>query len=116
MTPVPTASQPDLSASIEALPEAAERHTLLRVDLSDAEATADAVRKADPDLVAHLMAHLAAENHVDYSIEGPRAYGSTSSPDFVYIESKKDRTAVVRCDGGSSRGWSFGLQRMGSAS
>jgi dTDP-4-dehydrorhamnose 3,5-epimerase len=27
------------------------RHTLLRVDLSDAEATADAVRQADPDLV-----------------------------------------------------------------
>jgi dTDP-D-glucose 4,6-dehydratase len=98
--------------SIEALPEATERHTLLRVDLSDAEATTDAVRQADPDLVTHL----AAESHVDYSIEGPGAYGSTSSPDFVYIESKKDRTAVVRCDGGSSRGWSFGLQRMGSAS
>ena len=47
--------------SIEALPEATERHTLLRVDLSDAEATTDAVRKADPDLVTHL----AAESHVD---------------------------------------------------
>jgi dTDP-glucose 4,6-dehydratase len=56
--------------SIEALPEAAERHTLLRVDLNDAEATAAAVRQADPDLVLHL----AAESHVDRSIEGPGAF------------------------------------------
>ena len=67
---MPTASQPDVSAllaesealvfnldkchyasdltSIEALPQAAERHSLLRVDLSDAEATADAVRQRSP--------------------------------------------------------------------
>ncbi len=45
-------------------------HTLLRVDLSDAEATADAARQADPDLVMHL----AAESHVDRSIEGPGAF------------------------------------------
>ena len=69
--------------SIEQLPEAAERHTLLRVDLTDAEATAAAVRQADPDLVLHL----AAESHGDRAIEGPGAYGSTSSPDCVYIES-----------------------------
>jgi len=56
--------------SIEALPQAAERHTLLRVDLTDAEATAAAVRQADPDLVMHL----AAESHVDRSIEGPGAF------------------------------------------
>ena len=59
----------DLS-SIEALPQAAERHTLLRVDLTDAAATAEAVRQADPDLVMHL----AAESHVDRSIEGPAAF------------------------------------------
>jgi dTDP-glucose 4,6-dehydratase len=69
--------------SIEALPQAAERHTLLWVDLTAAEATAAAVRQADPDLVLHL----AAESHVDRSIEGPAAYGSTSSPDFVYTDS-----------------------------
>jgi dTDP-glucose 4,6-dehydratase len=40
------------------------------VDLSDAQATADAVRQADPDLVMHL----AAESHVDRSIEGPGAF------------------------------------------
>ena len=56
--------------SIEALPQAAERHTLLRVDLTNAEATAAAVRQADPDLVLHL----AAESHVDRSIEGPAAF------------------------------------------
>ena len=46
------------------------RHRLLRVDLADAEATAAAVRQADPDLVMHL----AAESHVDRSIEGPAAF------------------------------------------
>ena len=56
--------------SIEALPQAAESHTLLRVDLTDAAATAEAVRQADPDLVMHL----AAESHVDRSIEGPAAF------------------------------------------
>ena len=45
---------------------AAQRHQLLQVDLSDAEATAAAVRQADPDLVMHL----AAESHVDRSIDG----------------------------------------------
>jgi dTDP-glucose 4,6-dehydratase len=49
---------------------AAGRHQRLRVDLSDGEATAEAVRQADPD----LMLHLAAESHVDRSIEGPEAF------------------------------------------
>jgi len=40
--------------SIEALPEAADRHQLLRVDLTDAAATVEAVQQADPDLVMHL--------------------------------------------------------------
>jgi dTDP-glucose 4,6-dehydratase len=74
--------------SIEALSQAAERHTLLRVDLTDAETTAAAVRQADPDLVMHL----AAESHVDRSIEGPGAYGSASSSDFVYIDSNVSGT------------------------
>ena len=43
------------------------RHQLLQVDLTNAEATAAAVRQADPDLVFHL----AAESHVDRSIAGP---------------------------------------------
>ena len=51
-------------------PVAQGRHQLLRVDLAHAEATASAVRQADPDLVFHL----AAESHVDRSISGPGAF------------------------------------------
>ena len=57
-------------ASVEALPQAATRHHLLNVDLADVESTAAAVRQADPDLVLHL----AAESHVDRSIDGPEAF------------------------------------------
>ncbi len=46
------------------------RHQLLPVDLSDAAATAAAVATADPDLILHL----AAESHVDRSIQGPAAF------------------------------------------
>jgi len=49
---------------------AAGRHQLLQVDLANDEATAAAVRQADPDLVFHL----AAESHVDRSIDGPGAF------------------------------------------
>jgi dTDP-glucose 4,6-dehydratase len=48
----------------------ASRHQLLQVDLVDAEATSAAVAAADPDLVLHL----AAESHVDRSIDGPGAF------------------------------------------
>lgn len=51
-----------------------DRHTLLEVDLADGEATAAAVRQADPDLVLHL----AAESHVDRSISGPEAFISSN--------------------------------------
>jgi len=60
----------DAGESAAATPAAQQRHTLLRVDLTDASATAAAVRQADPDLVMHL----AAESHVDRSIEGPAAF------------------------------------------
>jgi dTDP-glucose 4,6-dehydratase len=46
------------------------RHQLMAVDLSNAEATAAAVAAANPDLVLHL----AAESHVDRSIDGPAAF------------------------------------------
>ena len=46
------------------------RYRLLRVDLADAESVAAAVKEADPDLVLHL----AAESHVDRSIDGPEAF------------------------------------------
>jgi dTDP-glucose 4,6-dehydratase len=46
------------------------RHQLLQVDLVDAKAVQAAVGAADPDLVMHL----AAESHVDRSIDGPGAF------------------------------------------
>lgn len=46
------------------------RHHLLKVNLADQAATAEAVRLADPDLVLHL----AAESHVDRSIDGPDVF------------------------------------------
>jgi dTDP-glucose 4,6-dehydratase len=46
------------------------RHSVLRADLADPQATAAAVKTADPDLVMHL----AAESHVDRSIDGPGAF------------------------------------------
>ncbi len=46
------------------------RHKFLQVDLLDAEATSAAVKQADPDLVLHL----AAESHVDRSIDGPKTF------------------------------------------
>ena len=48
----------------------AQRHQLLQVDLADAAATDQAIQQADPDLVMHL----AAESHVDRSIDGPGAF------------------------------------------
>ena len=50
------------------------RHQLLQIDLSDGEATAAAVAQADPDLVMHL----AAESHVDRSIDGPGVFVSSN--------------------------------------
>lgn len=46
------------------------RHHFLKVNLVDPIATAEAVSAADPDLVMHL----AAESHVDRSIDGPGVF------------------------------------------
>ncbi len=43
------------------------RHKLLKVDLANSSTTFSAVKYADPDLIMHL----AAESHVDRSIESP---------------------------------------------
>ena len=50
------------------------RYRLLQVDLADAESVAAAVKEADPDLVLHL----AAESHVDRSIDGPETFLSSN--------------------------------------
>ena len=44
-----------------------KRYSFLEVDLSNKEETLDAVRESNPDLIMHL----AAESHVDRSIDGP---------------------------------------------
>ena len=46
------------------------RHELLKVDLTNYSKTFSAVKYADPDLIMHL----AAESHVDRSIEGPSEF------------------------------------------
>lgn len=64
-----------IEQQLQQLGSAAEgRHQLMTLDLADAEATASAVRRADPDLVLHL----AAESHVDRSIDGPGAFISSN--------------------------------------
>ncbi len=47
-----------------------QRHNLLEIDLSNFSEVESAVQHADPDFVLHL----AAESHVDRSIEGPKAF------------------------------------------
>ena len=45
-----------------------------RVDICDADAIAQAISRANPDVIVHL----AAESHVDRSIDGPRAFIETN--------------------------------------
>ncbi len=47
-----------------------DRHQLLKIDLCNKQNTQEAIEIANPDLVFHL----AAESHVDRSIEGPEAF------------------------------------------
>ena len=64
-----------IEAVLKDLGAAAEgRYQRLRLDLADEQATAAAVRQADPDLVLQL----AAESHVDRSIDGPGAFLSSN--------------------------------------
>ena len=50
------------------------RHTFEQVDICDAAALADVFRQHEPDAVMHL----AAESHVDRSIDGPAAFLQTN--------------------------------------
>ena len=64
-----------IEKQLQQLGAAAEgRHQLLKLDLADIDDTSEAVRQADPDLVLHL----AAESHVDRSIDGPGAFISSN--------------------------------------
>ena len=64
------------AASMDALEEAHghDRHTHLRADIIDAAAMAQIIETHRPDAVMHL----AAESHVDRSIDGPAAFIATN--------------------------------------
>ena len=68
----------DLTSIKEVLGElgdgAEQRHVLQKIDLANAAAVQQAVEQANPDLVMHL----AAESHVDRSIDGPAAFIETN--------------------------------------
>ena len=54
--------------------EASERYRFVRADLRDADAVQQAVLEARPDAILHL----AAESHVDRSIDGPGDFIATN--------------------------------------
>ena len=64
-----------------------ENYKLLKVDLADPYTTYKAIKEADPDLVMHL----AAESHVDRSIESPSNFISSNvMGTFNLLEAAKD--------------------------
>ena len=76
------------AASEDALEEARHdpRHHLVRADVADAEAMRQVFAAHEPDLVMHL----AAENHVDRSIDGPGDFIRTNVlGTFVLLEAAR---------------------------
>jgi dTDP-glucose 4,6-dehydratase len=76
------------AASREALESAASdpRHRLIQADIADADAMAQAFETHRPDAVMHL----AAESHVDRSIDGPAAFIQTNLVGtFVLLEAAR---------------------------
>lgn len=62
------------------------RHTLVRADIADAEAMRGIFATHQPDLVMHL----AAESHVDRSIDGPRDFIETNiTGTFILLEAAR---------------------------
>ncbi len=51
-------------------PPSLYRHNLINIDIANKNLLAEAIKKIDPDIVFHL----AAESHVDRSIEGPEIF------------------------------------------
>jgi dTDP-glucose 4,6-dehydratase len=76
------------AASEDALEEAANhpRHILVRADITDAEAMREVFATHQPDAVMHL----AAETHVDRSIDGPAPFIQTNMVGtFVLLEAAR---------------------------
>jgi dTDP-glucose 4,6-dehydratase len=82
------------AASAEALEDAGDdpRHVLLRHDICDAAAIAAAFQTHQPDAVMHL----AAETHVDRSIDGPAAFIHTNiTGTFVMLQAARAYFATL---------------------
>ena len=66
--------------------ESHNRHTLLKVDLNNLQDTVSAIKRVDPDIIFHL----AAESHVDRSIDNPTHFiHSNILGTFNLLESAK---------------------------
>src|SRR3954470_5026034 len=77
------------AASEEALEEArhSNRHTLVRADVCDAPAITQVFETYRPDAVMHL----AAESHVDRSIDGPAAFIETNvTGTFIMLDAARN--------------------------
>ena len=69
-----------------------ERHVFVEGDVADAEALADAFARHAPDAVLHL----AAESHVDRSIDGPAAFIRTNLVGtFTLLEAARAHLAAL---------------------
>ncbi len=82
------------AASEDALDTARQdpRHTLLRADIADAAAVRQAFAAFQPDAVMHL----AAESHVDRSIDGPGPFIQTNIVGtYVLLEAARDYWAQL---------------------
>ncbi len=82
-------------AASEAALEAANgdpRHRLVKADITDPAAMAECFRAFQPDAVMHL----AAETHVDRSIDGPAAFIQTNvTGTFILLEAARDYYATL---------------------
>jgi len=77
------------AASEDALEEATGdgRHVLIRADIADAQAMREILLRTQPDAVMHL----AAESHVDRSIDGPAPFITTNVVGtFVLLEAARE--------------------------
>jgi dTDP-glucose 4,6-dehydratase len=82
------------AASEDALEEARghHRHVLIRADITDAPAMREVFATHDPDCVMHL----AAESHVDRSIDGPAAFIQTNVVGtFTLLEAARHHLATL---------------------
>ena len=85
------------AASLDALEEAArsDRHTHIRADITDAPAMREVFATHAPDAVMHL----AAESHVDRSIDGPGDFIHTNVVGtFVMLEAARAHWAGLAAD------------------